>query len=142
MLQDAWLIDSAATHHVCKNGEWFENLKSIKSEPIGTAEIAVYQDEGSLNAEGVGDIKLQVKINHKGYKVILQNVYYATKCRRNLMSVAQIEKKGRILEFKNGLSRVVDGKTGQRILEARRLDNLYIVQADVINPKSQGIKLN
>lgn len=55
------------------------------------------------------------------------------------MSVAQIEKKGRILEFKNGLARVVDGKTGQRILEARRLDNLYIVQADVINPKSQGI---
>lgn len=52
------------------------------------------------------------------------------------MSVAQVEKKGRIVEFKNGLARVADGKTGQRIIEARRLDNLYIVQANVINPKN------
>ncbi|KMQ86904.1 retrovirus-related pol polyprotein from transposon tnt 1-94 [Lasius niger] len=103
--------DSAATHHVCRHEEWFENLKRIKPEPIGTAEAAVYQDEGSLTAEGIGDIKLQVKINHKKYEVILPNVYYAPKCRRNLMSVAQIEKKGRILEFKNGLARVADGKT-------------------------------
>lgn len=66
-------------------------------------------------------------------------VNYAPKCRRNLMSVAQIEKKGRILEFNNGVAHVIDGKTGQRIIEARRSDNLYIVQADIINPKNQEI---
>lgn len=132
-------MDSAATHHVCKYREWFGNLKRIKPEPIGTAEAAAHLDEGSLNAQGVGDIKLQVKINHKICEVILQNVYYAPNCRRNLISVAQIEKKGRILEFKNGLARVADRKTGQRIIEARRWDNLYIVQADVINPNTQDI---
>lgn len=139
MLDDAWLIDSAATHHVCKHGEWFENLKRIKPEPISTAETAVYEDEESLTAEGIGDIKLQVKINFKYHEVILQNVYYAPKCRRNLMSVAQIERKGKILEFKNGLVRITDGRTGQRIIEARRRDNLYIIQANVINPKDQSI---
>lgn len=120
-LEDAWLIDSAATHHVCKHREWFENLKGIKPEPIGTAETAGYQNEGSLTAEGVGDIKLQVKINRRNCEVTLQNVYYAPKCRRNLMSVAQIEKKGRTLEFKKGLARVTDGKTNRSIIEARRL---------------------
>jgi len=110
-LDDAWLMDSAATHHVCKHREWFENLKEIKPEPICTAEAAIHLDEGSLKAQGIGDIKLQVKINHKICKIILQNVYYAPNCRRNLMSVAQIEKKGKILEFKHGLARVADGKT-------------------------------
>lgn len=33
----------------------------------------------------------------------------------------------------------MDGKTDQRIIEARRLNNLYIVQANVINPKNQDI---
>jgi len=110
-LDDAWLMDSAATHHVCKHREWFENLKEIKPEPICTAEAAIHLDEGSLKAQGIGDIKLQVKINHKICKIILQNVYYAPNCRRNLMSVAQIEKKGKIVEFKHGLARVADGKT-------------------------------
>lgn len=138
-LEDAWLIDSAATHHVCRHKEWFESLKRIKPEPIGTAEAAAHSDEGSLSAQGVGNIKLRAKINHKTYEIILTNVYYAPNCRRNLMSVAQIEKKGRVLEFKNGSARIADGKTGQRIIEARRWDNLYIVQADVINPKTQDV---
>lgn len=54
-LEDAWLIDSAATHHVCKHEEWFQNLKRIRPEPIGTAEAADCQDGKSLTAEGVGD---------------------------------------------------------------------------------------
>lgn len=74
MLDDAWLMDIAATHHVCRHEEWFKNLRRIKPEPIGIAEATVHQDEGSLTAEGIGDIKLQVKINRKNYKVLLQNV--------------------------------------------------------------------
>lgn len=70
---------------------------------------------------------------------MLQNVYYAPKCRRNLMSVAQIEKKGRVLKFKEGLARVIDDKTSQILIEARRVDNLYVVQADVINPRNQDV---
>lgn len=72
--EDAWLIDSAATHHVYKYGKWFENLIKIKLELIGTAEAAAYQNKGSLTAEEVGNIRLQVKINHKNYEVILRNV--------------------------------------------------------------------
>lgn len=97
-LEDAWLIDSAATYHVCKHEEWFQDLKKIKPEPIGTVEAADYQDEKSLTAERVRDIKLHVKINYENYEVMLQNVYYAPKCRRNLMSVAQIEKNIRVQE--------------------------------------------
>lgn len=33
-VEDAWLIDSVATHHVCRHEKWFENLKRIKPEPI------------------------------------------------------------------------------------------------------------
>lgn len=62
------------------------------------------------------DIKLQVKLNYKYHEVILQNVYYAPKCRRNLMSIAQIERKGKTLELKNGLVRIADGRIGQRII--------------------------
>lgn len=73
--RDTWLMDSAATHHVCKHKEWFENLKKIKPELINTAETAVDEDEASLTTEGIGDIRLQVKINHKNHEVTLQNVY-------------------------------------------------------------------
>lgn len=91
---------------------------------------------------GVGDIKSRVKVDYENYDVMLQNVYYAPKCRRKLISVAQIEKKEKILEFKRGLARVTNVKTGQKIIEARKLDNLYIVQANVINPANHDeIKL-
>lgn len=73
--QDTWLIDSAATHHFCKHKEWFKNLKKIKPESIDTAEAAVDEDEVSLTTERIGDIRLQVKINHKNHEVTLQNVY-------------------------------------------------------------------
>nr|XP_034195290.1 uncharacterized protein LOC117611448 [Osmia lignaria] len=33
---EAWLLGSAATHHVCKNQEYFTNYRQIQSKPIET----------------------------------------------------------------------------------------------------------
>lgn len=71
MSENAWLIDSVATHRVCKHEKWFENLTIIKPEPIGTVETTAYKDEKSLTAKGIGDIRLQVRINHKNHKIII-----------------------------------------------------------------------
>lgn len=136
--KDAWLIDSAPTHHVCRHKEWFENLRRIESEPIDTTETTTHQIEETLTAEGIGSINLQARIGNKTIS-ILQNVYYAPKCRRNLMSVAQIEKARKKIEFDKGMAYVVNIKTGERIIEAYRRNNLYIVQADVVNPKNDRL---
>lgn len=55
------------------------------------------------------------------------------------MSVAQIEKARKRIEFDKGMTYVVNIKTGERIIEAYRRSNLYIVQADVVNPKNDRL---
>ena len=131
VLDDAWLIDSAATHHVCKNKDWFQNFRQISAEPIGTAETMIKKDEATLLAEGIGDIILDTRENGTVFEITLKDVYYVPRCRRNLLSVAQIEKKEKKIVFEEGIARIMNKKTSKLIATARRLDNLYVLQGNV-----------
>lgn len=130
-VENAWLLDSAATHHVCKHREYFRNYQKIQSEPIGTADATLRTDIGSLMAEGEGDIVLISKVSQKQYKIILKDVFYVPGCRRNLMSVAQIEKRDKRFMFENGCVTIIDRRENKTIVQARRVNNLYVVLAEV-----------
>ena len=102
VLDDDRLVDSAATHHVCKNERWFHRFRKIEPEPVGTAETLVNKGEAALVAEGIGHIVLKTRVDGTNYEITLENVYYVPKCKRNLLSIAQVEMKGKTVVFEHG----------------------------------------
>ncbi|KAK2577710.1 hypothetical protein KPH14_007151 [Odynerus spinipes] len=131
-LDDAWLLDSAATHHVCKSEQLFKNLRKIKPEPVGTAETMVNQGQATLMAEGIGDITLSTNEDNTTYEITLKDVYYIPKCKWNLLSVAQIEKKGKTVVMQHGTGKIINNATKKVVATAYRSDNLYLLQAKIV----------
>ncbi|UYV69842.1 hypothetical protein LAZ67_7000944 [Cordylochernes scorpioides] len=44
--EDSWLLDSGATNHVCRNKDWFVDLREVSSDPIMTA-ICKIEENGN-----------------------------------------------------------------------------------------------
>lgn len=67
-----WLIDSGATHHVCKYRQWFNNYKEINREKIYSADSSA---DNNLKAIGIGDIEVEtyVIVNVISYNHINMN---------------------------------------------------------------------
>lgn len=130
---DTWLLDSAATHHVCKQKHYFTNYMEICSETICTADAAA-TTTGTLKAEGKGDVTLVAKVRNSTHEIILKDVLYVPGCRRNLVSVAQIEKKNKKVIFEKGSAKITTLQDTEIIVEARRSRNLYVLLAEVMSP--------
>lgn len=129
VLDDSWLIDSGATHHVCKHRDWFDKYKSIDDELIYSADN---KPSNTLKAIGVGDIKIQTLVGNKKYNLTLLNVYHVPNIRRNLLSVSQIGQKNKRLLIDNGKLKIQDKANKMIVGEALCTDGLYIVKAKVI----------
>jgi hypothetical protein len=73
-----WIVDSAATSHVCWDRECFTSLRQHR-ETLETA-------GDPIEAEGIGTVNLRIK--GKPYRsVALKNVYYAPRVGVNQISV-------------------------------------------------------
>lgn len=129
--EESWILDSGCTHHVCKRKDWFQNFQEIEEETINTAANPEKQKGTQLQAKGTGDIVLKTFVGNKHKAVVLRNVYYVPHVRKNLMSVAQIEKKGKEFIIKDGKVMIRNTMTGQLMCEAHRKNDLYIVRAKV-----------
>ncbi|UYV70290.1 K02A2.6-like, partial [Cordylochernes scorpioides] len=123
--EDSWLLDSGATNHVCRNKDWFVDLREVSSDPIMTA-------SGTTEAKGYGHIFLQTSIHNESIEIKLNNVLYVPNVRRNLLSVSKIEENGNRVTFRNMVARVFD--PGNRIIaEATNVNGLYIVKGKTLN---------
>lgn len=101
--EEQWCVDSGATRHVCKDKSFFININE-KAQ----GEHRLYMGNNTyIDVLGEGDCKLSCN----GTNVILKNVLYAPTIRRNLISVAMLEKKGFEVRFKTGV--VTIGKEGR-----------------------------
>ncbi|UYV79556.1 hypothetical protein LAZ67_17003106 [Cordylochernes scorpioides] len=67
--EDSWLLDGGATNHVCRNKDWFVDLREVSSDPIMTA-------SGTTEAKGYGHIFLQTSIHNESIEIKLNNVLY------------------------------------------------------------------
>ncbi|CAK9816510.1 Retrovirus-related Pol polyprotein from transposon TNT 1-94 [Anthophora quadrimaculata] len=130
-LENSWLLDSGCTHHVCKRREWFANFRHINSEVVNTAADPVKQKGITLKAQGIGNIRLNMIVGNRKKTVVLHDVYYVPNIRRNLMSVSQIEQKGKELLIKNGKVKIRNVITKNIVGEAYRKNDLYIVKTEV-----------
>ncbi|UYV65931.1 hypothetical protein LAZ67_3005907 [Cordylochernes scorpioides] len=122
-LEDEFILDSGATHHVCKNRQWFTSFQPTKCEPIQTA-------SGNLQVEGVGNIHMKKYLDTGTQDVTLNDVLFVPQARRNLLSVSQTEDKGKHIKICNHKARVFSDN--RVICVARNLNGLYIVRGKPI----------
>lgn len=134
-LDDCWLIDSGATHHICKHKNLFKNYRQITNEIIYSAD----SNTNDLKAIGIGNIEIETRVNNNVFNLTLQNVYHVPNIRRNLLSVSQIEKKDKRLIFENGKVKIYSKKNRMIVGEAFSKNGLYIVNAkNIIGETSQA----
>jgi len=79
--QSPWLLDSAATSHVCWDQSCFTDIRP-HHEWLDTAGDPV-------KTEGIGTVKLSLRGNHRR-TIVLKNVYYAPRVGMNLVSVTKL----------------------------------------------------
>ncbi|UYV75657.1 hypothetical protein LAZ67_13000908 [Cordylochernes scorpioides] len=117
--EDEFILDSGATHHVCKNRQWFTSFQPTMCEPIQTA-------SGNLQVEGVENIHMKMYLDTGTQDVTLNDVLIVPQARRNLLSVSQAEEKGKHIKICNHKARVFNDN--RVICVARNLNGLYIVR--------------
>lgn len=130
-IEDAWILDSGCTHHVCKRRDWFSNFREMDSEVINTAADPSKQSGATLRAKGMGDIFLKSPVANVEKSIVLRNVYYVPNVRKNLMSMSQIERKGKEFLVRDGKVKIRNAYTKQVICEAYRQNDLYVLKVEI-----------
>jgi transposase InsO family protein len=77
-----WFVDNGSTQHFCINRSMFCNYKLFDRCPKVFSAIK----NGSLNAEGFGDVKLVARIDGLDRGLILKDVWYVPGFSKNLFS--------------------------------------------------------
>jgi transposase InsO family protein len=83
-----WLIDSAATIHMCNDRTLFSNMRQIPANTI------VFGSGDSMQSTEAGDIMAKVRLDNGEFVVKLRNVLYAPTIKRNLISMMHWTKYG------------------------------------------------
>jgi hypothetical protein len=84
-----WIIDSGCTNHMTFNKELFEHVKPFN----GSVSIA---DNSHLMIKGIGTVPLRVPTGCEAdltQEILLHNVFYVPKLKKNLISVSQAQRK-------------------------------------------------
>ncbi|KAE8703256.1 DEAD-box ATP-dependent RNA helicase 57 [Hibiscus syriacus] len=111
----SWLLDSACSHHMTPNREWFFDFKELKG---GIVYIA---NNSPLDTLGIGSIHLR---NQDGSIRTLIGVHYVPDLMRNLISVGTLESKGLEVRAKDGIMRIIFGALA--IMKGtRKRNNVY-----------------
>jgi len=143
-IEDAWILDSGSTHHVCKRRDWFSNFREMDSVEINTAADPNKQIGATLRAKGMGDIFLKTTVANVEKGIVLRNVYYVPNIRKNLMSMSQIERKGKEFLVRDRKVKIRNARTKQVICEAQRQNDLYVLKVEIDRdiPEDSRIEAN
>ena len=117
-----WIVDSAASHHLCHEKNKMKNLRKLKDPQyvkVGNGERVQAKYEGS--------VVLAVKSGSKTRKVKLHNVLYVPELKYNLLSVSKSAELGKKVEFVGSACKIVDITTGETVVTASKVGKLYIL---------------
>lgn len=93
-----WYVDSGCSDHFVANSEVLLGYKKLKvPKRICAAKSGV-----TLEATGVGYIKVITHVNGVSIPGVFKSVYHVPEVRKNLLSVSQLEEKGFKVVFYNG----------------------------------------
>jgi hypothetical protein len=116
--KDAWILDSGATSHMSPNRQAFLNFKRLDERFITVA------NGQRIQSPGKGDIR--VHFQGRNSAVTITDVLYAPGFKVNLLSVAQLARKGMRTEFHQDGADIIDDK-GNLVLIAARRGNVYFL---------------
>ena len=96
-----WIIDSGATKHLTPNRQILQNYRSVESN----TEVLFVNGQQS-NAEGQGDVELQVKTPFGIKLATLHNVLHVPEATASLFSTRQAMNHGSEVKFSNNRCQV------------------------------------
>ena len=118
--QCAWIIDSGATSHMCRDKKVFTALYQLQ-DPIDV----VLGDGRALTAIGRGDVVLNMLLPSGESKTCtLYDVLYVPDLSYNLLSVSKASRRGKVVKFKKSACYILDRKH-TLVAKATREGGLY-----------------
>ena len=117
-----WVIDSAASHHMCNDSSAMRNLKELDTSQqikVGNGDIVEAKIEGT--------VKLEINAGSSTRKFKLQKVLFAPDLKYNLFSVPKATEAGKTIEFGKQGCRIIEKSTRQTIGSGRKRGNLYYI---------------
>ena len=120
--QCAWIVDSGATSHMCRDSKLFTTLYQLEDS------IDVVLGDGrALTAVGRGEVKLDMVLpSGQVRSCILCDVLYVPELSYNLISVAKASLKGKIIKFTKSVCYMLD-KGHKMVAKATRVGGLYLL---------------
>ena len=120
--QSKWVVDSAATNHMCKDRNSIRNLKRLKKSKnvkVGNGEYVQAQFEGT--------VKLKVRSGSKMTVFKLCNVLFVPELKYNLLSVSKASQAKKKVQFDQQGCKIIDMNSEEILGEATRVGNLYCI---------------
>ena len=133
-----WIVDSAATNHMCCDRNDMQEIKRLdnpKNVKVGNGEY--------VKAKFKGSVKLLVKSSSNGTrKVKLHEVLLVPKLKYNLFSVSKVAQLGKKVEFNQSGCKIIDNSSGETIVCAAKVGELYHLDCTYSREKDQRSKMN
>lgn len=118
--QRAWIVDSGATSHMCRDKKSFSALYQSE-DPVDV----VLGDGRTLSAVGRGNVELDMVLpNGKVKSCTLYDVLYVPDLSYNLVSVAKASQKGKVVKFTKSACYILD-KQHRMFAKATKVGGLY-----------------
>jgi len=130
---DAWYSDTGASQHITNDSSKFVSFKMFDKPQfvrVGSKEL--------MQANGAGDLQIEVEIDGKWTKTWLSNVWYIKEFSNNLFSVQSTLKRNPNWEYRatNEGCSLFDGKVKNVKLCGDLVGGLYKLRLHVLMPKS------
>lgn len=117
-------IDSGATNKFFNNRQWFTRLEHYDGEVTSSD-----ADSSPMKIVGIGDADIQVTVDGKSRTVRFKDIYYVPTCRKNLISMGELDHMGFKFTVGNDLMEIWDNSNSRVLLQAKRSkNNLYKVK--------------
>ncbi len=121
--KDKWIVDSAASSHMCNDVNQFRDLKALKKVKKVKVGNGCFME---AKLEGTVYINLKSR-NNKVSKCKLSNVLLVPDMKFNLLSVSKASKKGKKCVFDKHGCKFIDVDSSKVVVTASKVGNLYYV---------------
>ena len=138
-IKSKWVMDSAATNHMCKDRNEMTNLKrldKVERVKVGNGDYVEARFEGS--------VKLKVKHGKKLRTLKLFNVLFTPDMKYNLLSIPKVSQAEKIVQFDKFGCEIKDPSSGEVLGSASKVGNLYyvnVVETTTKNPRKESASI-
>ncbi|XP_071707877.1 uncharacterized protein [Rutidosis leptorrhynchoides] len=120
-IRKAWLLDSGCFNHICRDRQMFSD-----DFDASFSTMVRLSNNTRMRVAGKGS----VKVIANGSCYLFSDVYYVPGIINNLLSVGQLQEKGVMFSFKDGMFIVFHPQRGKIASLKMSTNRMYILQTD------------